>query len=453
MIECKLHPSKRQTAFGGLCALGHLLAREEVLEPLSGVKIDQKTVSHSPTQKLTDALMGILSGCKAIYQTNVRVRPDGPLWRAFGRERVADQSTIQRTLDAFSEQNVSQLREAVEAIGGRYSGLPSHPYEREMLILEVDLTGLRASKKAERSTKGYFSGERNATGRQLVRASAPQYGEVPFCKLHPGNTTSSEVLRRGTIDELERVLGNSPQRRKRTLIRLDGGFGTDENIVWLCSLGYHFVAKGYGGGRAKKLARGVPEEDWHQGPTSGQFLGIPAREEAPRYSRKTKTVLRRWKDSKGKLYTDYLISTLTDLSASQIAKLYDGRGAMEVDIKGDKRGLGIEKRRKKSFHAQEALVLLAQLSHNLLAYFKGWVLGGTGAEKLGAERLVREVLAMPAQAKMTRRGSTLSLKVPELHPWAQALASGVGARFPPSRWRTILRKILVTSAICSQRMR
>jgi hypothetical protein len=81
------------------------------------------------------------------------------------------------------------------------------------------------------------------------------------------------------------------------------------------------------------------------------------------------------------------LSTFTDLSAEQMATLYDGRGGMEVDIKGDKRGLGIEKRRKKSFHAQEALVLLAQLSHNLLAYFKGWLLGGTGAEKLGVERL------------------------------------------------------------------
>ena len=124
-----------------------------------------------------------------------------------------------------------------------------------------------------------------------------------------------------------------------------------------------------------------------------------------------------------------------------MATLYDGRGGMEVDIKGDKRGLGIEKRRKKSFFAQEALVLLAQLSHNLLAYFKGWLLGGTGAEKLGVERLVREVMVMPAEARMARRGSTLSLKLPELHPWAKALASGVGARFPPSRWRTILRKI------------
>ena len=55
-------------------------------------------------------------------------------------------------------------------------------------------------------------------------------------------------------------------------------------------------------------------------------------------------------------HKDYLVSTLFELSASQIAKLYDGRGGMEVEIKGDKRGLGIEKRRKKSFHAQEALV-------------------------------------------------------------------------------------------------
>jgi hypothetical protein len=71
MIECKLLSCERQTAFGGHCALGHLLARDGALEPLSGVLIAQKTVRHSPTQKLTDVLMGILSGCKAIYETNV----------------------------------------------------------------------------------------------------------------------------------------------------------------------------------------------------------------------------------------------------------------------------------------------------------------------------------------------------------------------------------------------
>jgi hypothetical protein len=419
-----------------------LLTQEGTLEPLSSVEINQKTLKHSPTQKLTDVLMGMLSGCKALYETNVRVRPDLPLGRAFGRERVAEQSTIQRTLDAFTQENIAQLREAVERIGGRYSRLSSHPYEQQMLVIEVDLTGLRASKKAERSTKGYFSGKRGATGRQLVRASTPDYGEVIFSKLYPGNTTSCEVLKE-TLGEVERVLESSPHKRQRTLVRLDGGFGTDENIEWLCSCGYHFVVKGYGGGRANKLARSVSEpEGWHEGPTSGQLLGVVPAEEAPRYSRQTKTVVRRWSDAKGKLYTDYLLSTFADLSADEIATLYDGRAGLEAGIKGDKRGLGIEKRRKKSFFAQEALVLLAQLCHNLLAYFKEWLLGGTDAgKKLGVERLVREVMAMPAEVRMGRRGTKLSLKVAELHPWARVLARGVQARFPPSGWRTILRKI------------
>ncbi len=212
-----------------------------------------------------------------------------------------------------------------------------------------------------------------------------------------------------------------PDKRERTLIRLDGGFGTDENLEWLCARGYQFVAKGYSGSRAKKgAASSVPEDGWREGPTPGQELGRP--EEAHCYGRRTITVARRWRDGKGKLHRDLLITTLVGLADREVAKLYDGRGAMEVDIKGDKRGLGIEKRTKKSFHAQEALVLLAQLAHNLLAWFKRWFLAGTArAARLGAERLVREVLAMPGRVRggrwQTRR---VLVELPILHPWARA---------------------------------
>lgn len=364
MIECKLVRSETQTAFGPLCALGHyFLTKEGVLEPLSDVRVAQKTVEHPPHQKLIDALVGILSGCEALYEIDLRVRPDLPLQGAFGRERCADQSTIQRTLNAFTPETVGQLREAVESIHRTNSPIFSHDFGREMLVLEVDLTGLRASEGAEGSTKGYFSGSRNATGRQLVRVSAPRYGEVLFEKLYPGNTTSCEVLKE-TMKEVERVLGSDRAARTRTLVRLDGGFGTDENLNWLLWRGYQFVAKGYGGRRSSKLARSVPEEDgWQEGPTEGQRLGVPA--SAHRYARKTKTVVRRWFDQKGRPHTDHLVSTLVELSPWRVAKLYDGRAGTEADIKGDKRGLGIEKRRKKSFWAQEALVLLAQLAHNL----------------------------------------------------------------------------------------
>ena len=47
MFECKLVSSKTQTAFGPLCLLGYYLIEEGVLEPLCGVRIDQKTVSST----------------------------------------------------------------------------------------------------------------------------------------------------------------------------------------------------------------------------------------------------------------------------------------------------------------------------------------------------------------------------------------------------------------------
>jgi hypothetical protein len=394
-----------------------------------------------PINRASDKPGEIHSGCKALYKIDVRVRPDAPLQRAFGRERCADQSTIQRTLNAFTPENVAQLRQAVEAIGRRYSATFSHDFEREMLVVEVDLTGLRASKRAEGSTKGYFSGERNATGRQLLRVSVPQYKEILFEKLYAGNTTSCEVLKE-SIRELERILSlaEERQKRRRTLVRLeDGGFGTDANLNWLMWRGYEFIAKGYGGKRANKLAKSVPEDGWRQGPTKSQLLGVPAR--AHRYARKSKTVVRRWVDEKGKPHTDYLVCSLHELGPAQIAKLYDARGAMETDIKGDKRGLGIEKRRKKSFHAQEALVLLAQLSHNLLVYFKRWFLEGTAAAKLGVERLVREVLAMVAEVRVGKISGKVRLKLPYHHPWAKAVASGIETHYPRNGWRTIWRQI------------
>ena len=85
-------------------------------------------------------------------------------------------------------------------------------------------------------------------------------------------------------------------------------------------------------------------------------------------------------------------------------------------------------------------VFMSSLSCYILLPLYIHRLGGTEAEKLGAQRLVREVLAMPAEARVGRRGSRLSLKVPQLHPWARALVRGTEARFPPSGWRTIWRK-------------
>src|SRR5215475_15500572 len=100
----------RHSARASLCALGEYLRRHAFFAPLHHhVQIPQKTVTYRPVEKLLDALVGMLCGAKTIAQSNVTVRVDPAVQRAFGRKGCAEQSTIARTLQAGTPQTVQQL--------------------------------------------------------------------------------------------------------------------------------------------------------------------------------------------------------------------------------------------------------------------------------------------------------------------------------------------------------
>src|SRR5215813_168944 len=97
--------SKFPSGRASLCALGEDLRRLQFFAPLrEQVKIPQKTVKYQPGDKLLDALMGMMCGGKTIGQSNVTVRVDAALQRAFRRRGCAEQSTIARTLHACKAQ-------------------------------------------------------------------------------------------------------------------------------------------------------------------------------------------------------------------------------------------------------------------------------------------------------------------------------------------------------------
>lgn len=75
------------------------------------------------------------------------------------------------------------------------------------------------------------------------------------------------------------------------------------------------------------------------------------------------------------------------------AYFYDQRGGgVETSIKADKQGLGMTCRNKKRFPAEEMLVQLNALAHNVLAWAKGWLAPRAPcAASLGHLRLVRDV--------------------------------------------------------------
>jgi hypothetical protein len=68
---------------------------------------------------------------------------------------------------------------------------------------------------------------------------------------------------------MEQVLGlDNKEERKLVRLRLDAGFGTDENLNYALFRGYQVLAKMFSGNRARVLAKSV--QQWVSVPTQTQ---------------------------------------------------------------------------------------------------------------------------------------------------------------------------------------
>jgi len=205
------------------------------------------------------------------------------------------------------------------------------------------------------------------------------------------------------------------QQRKRTLYRLDGGSGTDKNLSWLLIRGYQTVAKGFSANRAHALAKRVQRWDKFDaqswiGRASPTFdLGRPV----------DLLVRRRW--HKGKWRCSYYVTTLTFPSKRAFMLRYNQRGEAEIEqFRGDKSGLYLAARRKRSLAAQKALVLLTDLVHNLLSDFRQRGLADSRFAHWGSKRIVRDLLAIPGRLYF-EDGQVKRIELLSSHPYTDEL--------------------------------
>ena len=65
---------------------------------------------------------------------------------------------------------------------------------------------------------------------------------------------------------------------------------------------------------------------------------------------------------------------------------------METSFKGDKQGLGINKRSKKRFEAQQMVMLLGSLAHNVVVWSRAWLAASPSPlRQYGMLRMIRDV--------------------------------------------------------------
>src|SRR5713101_9059263 len=99
--------SYRFSPRAALAALGIRLRALNLFGPVQHqVHIAQKTVIHTPVQKLYDAFVAILAGAHGFVEINKRVRSDPGVQAAFGRQGCAEQSVVQDNLDDSNEAKV-----------------------------------------------------------------------------------------------------------------------------------------------------------------------------------------------------------------------------------------------------------------------------------------------------------------------------------------------------------
>jgi len=400
------------------------------------VRIQQKVRQHQPLDKLLDCFINILAGGKGVVEINTRVRPDRALQLAFGRPVCAEQSTVSRTLNACTAENVAQVRTALIVILRRHSQSYRHDYEKRWQVLDVDLTGMPAGRQGEGVTTGYFPQAKNRRGRQLGRVLASRYDELIVDRLYDGKRVLHRCLQE-LLSLAEDVLELSENKRESTIVRVDAGGGDDEDIDWMLLRHYWVLAKIKSWRRAQTLAASVSE--WHLDPK------VPQREvgwvTGPyRYARATRQLALRHRKKNGEWSYHALVFNLTDAmlydlvdqtpppAPNPVAVLltalhaYDRRGGgVETQNKGDKQGLGLSHRNKHSFATQEMLVVLGQLAHNVLIWTRNDLADADPRlHKYGIQRTVRDALHIDGQVTIGSNGQVEQVILNGQHPLAAA---------------------------------
>jgi Transposase DDE domain group 1 len=404
------------------------------------VQIKQKVRRYTPHQKLLDAFITMLAGGHGLVESNTRVRPEPAIQLAFGRQDCAEQSTISETFNACTPENVEQLRQALKIILHQQGQSPKHDYAHDWQVLDVDMMGLVAGPQAEGATKGYFANQRKRRGRQLGRVLATHYEELVAERLYDGKRQLDASFQE-LLGLAEAALDLTENKRKRTIVRADGGAGSEANINWALAQGYQLLTKVHSWQRARKLAQTVTQ--WYADPkVSDREIGwveqpthyrSPTRQIAVRHPKKDKQGQVTW-------HAFVLVFNLSDDLLFELSRqpkqaepkpfdillaalaAYDLRGGgLETQNRGSQQGLGLTHRNKRSFAAQEMLVLLAQLAHNLIIWSRNRLAAVDPCfRKFGLQRMVRDLFQISGQVRLAANGQVLSVALNPRHPYTAA---------------------------------
>lgn len=437
------------TSEAGLCSLGVYLNSFRFWDPLDRlVHIPQKTVIYTPISKLKTMFPLLLAGAEHIVEANKRVRADPALCEAFGCA-PCDQSVLQDTLSACTEETVEQFHEASRLIFQQFSKAGRHNFRKRMLTLDLDLTGLTCGKTAESATKGYFVRQKGKTGRQSARVLASDYNEIVHDAVYAGTVQLGPIMM-DLVQSAASVLGLTPDQKSRTLIRTDGGGGTKKVVEWLVESGYPFITKTFAWHTVDALKRKV--EHWVDDPrTTGRQVGLVPRGDEDGLPENVTMVGMRFTKDDGKEGGAVIMSSLSakevialvgwspahafdpDRVVLAYTLLYDRRGGgIETSFKEDKQGLALGKLNKREMAAQQIVNAIIALAHNIIVWANAWLSDVVpDLRQFGILRMVRDILGVRGCVSIRKRSNKVCITLGSREPHAKKVQRAFEGLFAP----------------------
>jgi len=209
---------------------------------------------------------------------------------------------------------VEQMYQAMQVIYRRHSDGYRHPYDQEWQLLDIDLTGRPCGKKAELAKKRYFAHQRNRRGRQVGYVIATRYDEIVVERVYDGQAQLSQALP-GLVEATEQTLKLGKAKRQRTILRVDAGGGSVDDVNWALGRGYHFHGKDYSANRVKTL---VGDVAWVSDPkdTDRQFGWVTSPEHL--YCRPLRRIAVRCRQKDGQWAQGIILSSLPPRTVLQL---------------------------------------------------------------------------------------------------------------------------------------
>ncbi len=154
------------------------------------------------------------------------------------------------------------MEQALDTIYREQSQGYRHDSGQRLSILDVDMSGMPCGKKAAFASKGYFAKQRKRRGRQLGRRLSTRYEEVVTDRLFDGKTQLTKALQ-PLMQAAEQTLELDERQRERTLVRVDAGGGSVDDVNWL-------LARGRSGSIAR-ITRARVLSAWQQASSTGSM--------------------------------------------------------------------------------------------------------------------------------------------------------------------------------------